>query len=202
MGGKHLGQGNLGGRISRARSVAFLKMKIERGWANHLIAKEFNVSRDTVERGIRKAINDGFLQQFEDQLIKDLVPKAMKALDIALEAGDSGVAVEIFKGIGLLKKQAERPRIDHDGGDGDSLEIYISKKRSADPDRAITSGSAKYFPQLSPEKSDPAVSFSSQELAERVREIDDIDRLSGTPTASDGTVVAQEGELVGEEDAE
>lgn len=97
------------------------------GASNSDIAQEFKVSKDTVERSLSFAKRAGLVTQFEDQILQDLVPEAIKAFKKAMENGDTTVALEVFKGTGLLLRPSEKvvaPKSD----EGD-LASYIKQIR-------------------------------------------------------------------------
>lgn len=67
------------------------------------IAKELNVSVDTVERRLKFAEKANLLVDMERQLMQELVPAAMKAVKTALEDGDSETAIIVLQSMGILK---------------------------------------------------------------------------------------------------
>lgn len=109
------------------------------------IGKEFGVSDQTVARSLKWAEKNGLIESFEDQILNDLVPTAMKTLKEAMETGkDAQVALEVFKGIGLFKKHSDKT-VATSSGESEDLESYLRNKRFTD-----RSGSPAPGPTLPP----------------------------------------------------
>lgn len=105
-----------------------------RGKSYKDIAAEFNVSEDTVERTLNYAKRAGLVAQFEDQILEELVPAAIENFKTAMQNGDTQVALEVFKGTGLLLRPQERAKPTIADGDGDEdLEVYIRRIRGGTP---------------------------------------------------------------------
>jgi hypothetical protein len=120
----------LSGDARDVRDLAILKTKITTGMDNETLAQQFNVSTKTVERAMSTAAEKhDLLAKFEAQLLDELVPEAVRAVKVALKNDNANVALEILKGAGILKKQRDMNRIS-EGGEGDSLELYIKAKRT------------------------------------------------------------------------
>lgn len=121
-----------------------------RGQSYKNIATEFNVSEDTVERTLNYAKRAGLVAQFEDQILEELVPAAIENFKTAMQNGDTQVALEVFKGTGLLLRPQERakPAIADSDGDED-LEVYIRRIRGGTPGHSLTEPAAA-APALDP----------------------------------------------------
>lgn len=97
--------------------------------SNASIAKEFAISSHTVEREIDWAKRQGLVQDYEDSILTQLVPEAIKVFAAALAAGDRTVALEVLKGTGMLRKPSDKatygtpPTAEGE----ESLEIHIKK---------------------------------------------------------------------------
>lgn len=123
----------LSGDAREVRDLAILKTKITTGMNNENLAQQFNVSTKTVERAVTTSMEKhDLLRKFEAQLLDELVPEAVRAVKVALTNDNANVALEILKGAGILKKQRDMNRLS-EGGDGDSLELYIKAKRTRQP---------------------------------------------------------------------
>lgn len=160
--------------LIRLRALKMLEHKLT-GKTNKEIGEIFGVSAATVNRALTLADRGDLTAQFEDQILKDLVPLAVSAFKTALTNGDAQVALEVLKGTNLLKKQGDkRPVGGPDNGDGDELEIYIRKKRG-EPARGITNLARPVDP---PHRSDPP------------------DDPRGLPPGPPGAVAILEGEIL------
>lgn len=130
--------------LRRLRDLSFLKMKLETNCSNKLIAKHFNLDVRTVASGLTRVARTELLQQFEDELLKNLVPLAMDAIKNALETGNETVALEILKGCNVLKK----PGSVIPSGDGDELEVHIRAKRSRSAQTEVDAGNSLPPPEI------------------------------------------------------
>lgn len=119
-------------RHQQARALKMLEQRILQGKTNGEIAKEFNVSTDTVERAMSLAAKGDLLIQFEDQLHRELLPLAQNALSEALKSDNLGVkakvALELFKGANLIKRAPITTPTEQQ--DADDLSAYIFSKRT------------------------------------------------------------------------
>lgn len=165
------------GELAQMRALMMLQQKLT-GRTHESIAAEFGCSKDTVKRQLRLAVTSDLIQKFEDELLKDLVPEAMRAVKVAMTNGNANVAVEILKGSGVLKRQVEKPS----GGaeSGDDLEIYIRSKRTkAESPRLPTKHSAP-LPPVSPVLALPEV---TADVAPQLLPVDGVDSVSGAARA-------------------
>lgn len=144
MPSRHAGKAILKGDLQRMRGLLMLQRKLTSGLSNDLLAKEFNTSRSTIERTLRWVKNTGLINHFEDQILEKLVPQAMSAIEHALKENNAQVALEIFKGTGILKKPREAASPVQEQNDSDDLELYIQRKQE------LAQLSVKEAPQLGP----------------------------------------------------
>lgn len=90
------------------------------------IQKEFNISRPTAYRQLRKARESGYLDSAKDQLV-GLLPKAIAVLDIHLEQNlDKEVAMKVLEGLGLLNKNVKVEQISGTTGT-ETFEMFRSR---------------------------------------------------------------------------
>lgn len=92
------------------------------------IARKFNMSESTVIRTLDWVKRAGLVTQFEDQILTELVPAAIDTFKQALAKGDTEVARDVFKGVGLLLRPSEKIAAPSEAGE--DLEIYIRKIRN------------------------------------------------------------------------
>lgn len=116
-------------RHQQARAFKMLEKRIVEGKTLKEVAKDFNVSVPTVHRAMSLAKKGDLLITFEDKLHAELIPLAHTAIVGALHEGNAKVALEIFKGTNLLKKNA-MPTLSEQQ-DADDLAAYILSKRTA-----------------------------------------------------------------------
>lgn len=187
-------------RLRKIRALMIVKRKLTSGLSEAMIAKEFNVSPQTVARETAFALRENLVDDLEDQLLKQLAPLALANLIKALQRTDSDesakVALEVFKGLGVLKK----PRIDRssasEGGAGDELE-YIRLKRGGGPalGGGLPSNDPPALPRVHAIEPLPA-EVSPEESPEALRANDGLDWVSTAADRPPAGVV--EGEEVGD----
>lgn len=114
--------------LRKLRALMILQTRVQ-GTSLPDLATKFNVSEHTIRNEIDYAKREGLVAQFEDQVIEQLVPKAIAAFKTALENGDTTVATEVLKGMGILRKPSDRPvlRPEAAAPAEDSLEIHIKR---------------------------------------------------------------------------
>lgn len=183
------GRGQLYGVLARARAMLILKRKLTSGLTNAMIAKEFNISKVTVERALRKAKSEQMVERFEDQILAELVPAAITTLKQALVDGNATAAIEVMKGMGVFKKPATKGS-EEANGDNDSLEVYIRSKRQ--PTSRLASDGQASLPRVSEQPALPAARTGAADAAPALQSGDGEDWLSHLST------VVAEGEVVGE----
>lgn len=112
--------------VRRYRALLMLQEKVM-GKRNADVAAKFNVSLLTVERELKWGREKGVLQNHIDKVMTELVPKAMSAIQVALENNDANVALEILKGMNILKKPSSAAPPPPE--DTESLEYYMKVTR-------------------------------------------------------------------------
>lgn len=109
--------------IRRVRAKLMLQDKVL-GMSYKEIAAKWKLSLSTIERELYWGRQQGVLQDYEDQININLMPDVIKNLHAAVLNGDTHVALEIAKGMGVLKKQrSNEPPQEKD--DEESLEYYM-----------------------------------------------------------------------------
>jgi hypothetical protein len=146
--------------LARLRALKILDDKMS-GMTNVDIAKKYGIHHITVAKALRRAVNDEILQDALDQITAKIVPRAVRAVEIAVGSSDeklaAKVALEVLKGTNVLKRQgAPEPEINEiSDSTPDSLELYIKKIIPNAPDheisaieRAATGALPEYAPVL------------------------------------------------------
>ena len=105
-----------------------LEKRVIEGKTVPQIAQEFNVSTQTAQRALSFAAKGDLIVGFEDTLLKDLVPLAQTAAKMALMEGNAKVALEVLKGVGLLRSTHTRTQTQV--AEEDALSRYIAQKRA------------------------------------------------------------------------
>ncbi len=185
---KH-GKARFDNDFGRLRALTILQRKIQTGFSNTVLAKEFNCHSSTIKLHLNKAMTNGTFERLEEEIVSRLIPKAMGALEEALTNNDAQVALEIFKGIGLLKKPSERRAIASEGEE--TLETYTStilsrKLPENDPKRFAYSESPEL--ESGPEKGGLrlAAQNSSPNSSESVFTLDgELSLAEDSPSADD-----------------
>jgi len=98
------------------------------GKTNAELAKDFNVSLATVERTLSWAARADLFSTYEDKIVTELLPLAHDAISAALAEGNAKIAVQVLKGIGLLRTGGQATSKVQAQSD-DDLASYIAKKR-------------------------------------------------------------------------
>lgn len=140
----------MGVSVTKLRNHAVRKLRAFRiiearilGRTLNDIGSEFNLTRQTVMNEIEWAERNGLLAQFENDMLKALVPKAITAVAKTLDGNNpieaTAAAFEVFKGTGLLRKQQDKPTA-QPGTVEESLEVHV--KRITPPKAPIAALSA------------------------------------------------------------
>ena len=100
------------------------------------IAKQFNVSHDTVDRTLSWGERAGLFAQYEDQILVNIVPAALKAIYDAMLDGDAQVALETLKLYHAPKQSAKQSTKSNNSSDSDSsgsedLMLFVKQLRDA-----------------------------------------------------------------------
>ena len=115
--------------LMRLRDVQMLQMKIL-GNSQKDIATHFNVDIHTVERAFSRIKQEGLARLAEDKVMDVLVPAAIDRFLTAITVeGDTQAALEVLKGLNILKKQPQKVEATAPPGEEDSLLIYMRKSK-------------------------------------------------------------------------
>jgi hypothetical protein len=90
--------------LRRLRALSMLQRRLA-GMSRSEIAAEFNVKPTTVDNEMDWARKQGLLVNYENQILDQLVPGAIKAVAAAIGKGDVKAALEVLKGTGLLTQK-------------------------------------------------------------------------------------------------
>jgi hypothetical protein len=142
--------------MRKARALLIIDKRIREGLSLARIGEELNISGATVAREIDWAKRKNLVADAEEDILERLVPKAIKAFEAALDNNDTQAALELLKGLNILRKQTakpiDRPEPEHQE---ESLEFYVRKINKGeptsklagtnlhDPRRALTAGGAE-----------------------------------------------------------
>ncbi len=124
--------------LRRLRALRMIEMRIK-GKTLAEVAKEFGVSKDTVERSLSWAKKAELVVQAEDKILRELVPAATAALRAVLAGENDEVkaktALEIFKGTlpSFAKGKSNAVAPGADGG----LAAYVNSLRDSSNDLAL-----------------------------------------------------------------
>jgi hypothetical protein len=91
------------GGFVRVRDKQILALRVA-GAPLKEIQERFGISRMTVHRALTAAQKRAFQDFAIDKTLEELVPKALAAVCMKLDEGDSELAVEVLKGIGIFGK--------------------------------------------------------------------------------------------------
>jgi hypothetical protein len=134
------------------------------------IGKEFGVSDQTVARSLNWAETNGLIEDFEDQILKRLVPAAVTTLKEAMtgQVKDVKVALEVMKGIGLFKKHTTKPASDETRGRMKTLNPISEtngKSQDSPSPLLLSHQSLKFaFSKVSLQKLDPRIPESPERV--------------------------------------
>jgi DNA-binding IclR family transcriptional regulator len=92
------------------------------------IAQQLGCHRSTVYKLLDYAQKAGLIAAYEDQILQALVPKAIGAIEKALDEGNFDVAQKMLAGMGIYKRPAERRDSAAEGAEM-SVETYLLRKQ-------------------------------------------------------------------------
>ncbi len=90
------------------RAKEMIAMRTSQGMTNAQIAEEMNIHPDTVKRTLTWAKKAQLFVAVEDQILQDVVPKAIEALKAALDDGDGELAVKVLNNTIWATQQAAK----------------------------------------------------------------------------------------------
>lgn len=175
--------------LRRARAIQMLALRVK-GFSVREIAAQYKVHPITVERTLTYAKQARLMADYEDQILRELVPEAITAFKTALQGGDTQVALEVFKGMGLMLKPNERAKVAPDTASAaDDLDAYIHTLRGGIDVPAIVASAipSKGLPAHTPVDGPEVV---EAEMVERGRE----SANTGPSEGPDTNPVALEGD--------
>lgn len=119
--------------MRRLRAKKMIQLRVQQ-MSKAEIARQMNISHDTVIRELKWAERQGLIQDAEDDIIRDLVPLAVKVMKEALASNKVEMkerlkaADRVLTGTGVLKKEvvAEAP-----DGPKDEVEVWLMKRRTS-----------------------------------------------------------------------
>jgi biotin operon repressor len=123
-------------QMKKIRALMMMEFKIKTAASANEIAKEFGVSRKTVERTLSYAKKAGLLVEIEDRILAELMPAAHKAILAGLADSENPIeaakiGMDLLKaGVPMLKKTQGPAKA---AGD-DELDAYIAQLRADGPD--------------------------------------------------------------------
>jgi len=95
---------------------------------NAEIAKEIGIALVTVGRRLAFANKAKLFATYEQQIFDELIPAAMKAIKTALDDGDAETALEMLKGMGIMKDpKTAKSAVEIE--DENELQNYLSNAR-------------------------------------------------------------------------
>jgi hypothetical protein len=103
--------------LKKLRAVSMIRDRVL-GLNNKQLAEKYHLSDKTVERTLSYAKRAGLIVTESDHILESMVPLARKVLIDALLDNDRGVALEIYKGTGLLGNKGKPS-----GGNSDDDEL-------------------------------------------------------------------------------
>ncbi len=113
--------------LQRARAMAMLKMRM-RGLNYAEIAQHFDCSVDTVQRAMVWANRNGLAREYEQSILTDLVPEALKVYGRELQKGNVKIAQDVLdKMIRLGERFEKREQVQ----ESQTLGAYLAEKRMA-----------------------------------------------------------------------
>jgi len=112
--------------LQKIQALMMMQMRLGQNMSNKKIAEAMNLNVETVERRFALAEKAGLFLDLEKELITNLVPKAMKAIETALEDGDSETALEILKSVGVLRDRKEAKTQSQERDDNDLFDAITA----------------------------------------------------------------------------
>lgn len=115
--------------MKKLRALKLIEAKVTENLTTKELAERFHISMDTVDRTLSWAKRADIFANYEDKIIQELIPLAHEAIKSALIDGNAKIAVQVFKGLNLLKTNAPTPSSPTQRVYDDDLAGYIAKKR-------------------------------------------------------------------------
>ena len=114
------------GQEYRLRAMKILERRIQSGLTQQELANEFGVSIDTIQRSLAYARREGLTIQYEEQILSDLVPTAIKVYRDKLNEGDAFVAKDVLD---KMAKLGDRFAAKEETAQELSLKAYLDSKK-------------------------------------------------------------------------
>jgi hypothetical protein len=158
--------------MRRLRALSMLQKRLA-GMSRSQIAAEFSVTPTTVDNEMDWARKQGLLVSYENQILEQLVPTAIRTVAAAVAKGDVKAALEVLKGTGLLTQKPTPIQPPSPTGEADTLEGYFKISKPVGGNLGPVSTAA-----LSAER--PALQAADSER------LDETSAPSSLPSRSDG----------------
>jgi hypothetical protein len=118
-------------QLRRIRAKKMIAMRVN-NWSVSQIGAHFQLGNEQVSNTLRWAEKEGVVNEFEDEILRDLVPLAIQAYKDQLNDPDkvranTVVAKDILQGTGVLKKAADRAA--KMGEPMSDVEIWMMKRK-------------------------------------------------------------------------
>ena len=123
-----MGIGSTAPRKGKASVTRLVQPQHKKARALKMLEKRILEGKSTAQNALSFAAKGELMVGFEDVLLKDLVPLAQTAAKMALMEGNTKVALEVMKGVGLLR--ASHTRTQTQLAEEDALSRYIAQKRA------------------------------------------------------------------------
>lgn len=138
------GKISLGGIVNKdlqkIQALMMLQMRLGSNMSYKEIAQAMNVHPETVERRMIFAEKAGLFLDLEKEIITKIVPKAMKAIETALEDGDSETALEILKSVGVLRDRKAPKTAKEEADDNELFETITGLREQRAIEEATVVG--------------------------------------------------------------
>lgn len=111
--------------LYKLRAMKILDMTLT-GHSMEAVAKHFNIHPDTVRRSLVYARREGLTLKYEEQILQDLVPEAMRVYRDKLSEGDAYVAKDVLD---KVQKLGERFAAKEDKAEEMTLQAWRDARK-------------------------------------------------------------------------
>lgn len=122
-------------KLRALRAKRMISMRVDDGMSMTEIAEKMGIHTATVRRNLTWAKKAGLFVEYEDQILQDVVPKAIEALKMALDDGDGELAIKVLSNTLWMANQKGATKPNGSSGPtedapSEDLAAYIAKIRA------------------------------------------------------------------------
>lgn len=94
----------------KLRARALIQKIVYEGKTQKQAAAELGISHDTAARTLTWAKQANIFNEYQQRMWDELIPRAHDAIKMALEDGDADIAIKLYQGTFMLKKEGPKSK--------------------------------------------------------------------------------------------